>query len=209
MALFDKKGKKLTLDEILKGIDNLPEEEKAKVKSKMDDIYKAEDEREIDKIEEDKASDDQVKDDKAEDVKSESEEIGKEVDEVESEIEEDEEDSEKDTETDISPEEIDEDDELIDKTPTDETKDVEVDETVAEEVDDKEDEKNDVIERLTARVKELESFMSDVVPLVELMRDYTSKQAKKFGYEGAIPGAKKDFKDMDADELSKHIASEI
>ena len=199
----------MTLEEILKAIDTLSDEDKAKLKAKVQDVKKAEDEREIDKIEEEKSDVPEVKDEKSEEVKEESEEIGKEVDEVESEVEKDEEDSEKDTETDISPEEIGEDGELIDKTPTDETKDVEVDETVPEEVDDKEDEKNDVIERLTARVKELESFMSDVAPLVELMRDYTSKQAKKFGYEGAIPGAKKDFKEMDADELSKHIASEI
>ena len=90
MALFDKKPKKLSLDEILKGIENLSEEEKAQVKTKMEDVYKAEDEREIDKIEEDKASDTETKDEKGEEVSEESEEIGKDVDEVEDEVETDE-----------------------------------------------------------------------------------------------------------------------
>ena len=54
------------------------------ITDKMDDINKAEDEREIDKIEETKAEQDdnaEKADEKAEEVKDESEEIGKEVDE--------------------------------------------------------------------------------------------------------------------------------
>lgn len=78
--------KKLTLDEILKGVDELAPEEQEKVKAKMDDLYKAEDEREIDKIEEDKADSDAKKDEKAEEVSEESEEIGKDVDEVEEDV---------------------------------------------------------------------------------------------------------------------------
>ena len=50
-----------------------------------EDIEKAEDEREVDKIEEDKAETEEVKKDKAEDVKEESEEIGKDVDEAKAE----------------------------------------------------------------------------------------------------------------------------
>lgn len=83
MSIFKKK---LTLDDILKGIDSLSEEEKAKVHAKMQDLYKAEDEREIDKIEEEKADTDTEADEKAEEVKEESEEIGKDVDEVEEEV---------------------------------------------------------------------------------------------------------------------------
>lgn len=81
-----KEDKKVTLDEILKGIDDLPDEEKAKIKAKMDDLYKAEDEREIDKIEEDKSEDSEKKDEKSEEVDEESKEIGKDVDEVEEEV---------------------------------------------------------------------------------------------------------------------------
>lgn len=87
MGLFNKTQKKLTLDEILEGINNLSDEDKAKVKDKMQDLYKAEDEREIDKIEEDKAEDAETKDEKGEEVTEESEEIGKDVDEVEDEVE--------------------------------------------------------------------------------------------------------------------------
>lgn len=87
MSIFKKK---LTLDDILKGIDDLPEEEKAKVHAKMQDLYKAEDEREIDKIEEEKADTDTDADEKAEEVDEESEEIGKDVDEVEEEVKDDE-----------------------------------------------------------------------------------------------------------------------
>lgn len=83
-------GKKLTLDDILKGIDNLPEEDKAKVKAKMEDLYKAEDEREIDKTEEEK-SEGEKSDEKREEVADESEEIGKDVDEIETEVGKDEE----------------------------------------------------------------------------------------------------------------------
>ena len=87
MSIFKKK---LTLDDILKGIDNLSEEEKAKVHAKMQDLYKAEDEREIDKIEDEKADTDTDADEKAEEVDEESEEIGKDVDEVEEEVKDDE-----------------------------------------------------------------------------------------------------------------------
>ena len=73
----------MTLDEILKGIDELPEEDRAKVKDKMDDLYKAEDEREIDKIEEERAEDPETEEDKEEEKEEESEEIAKDVDEVE------------------------------------------------------------------------------------------------------------------------------
>lgn len=83
-------GKKRTLDDILKDIDELSEEEKAKVKEKMDDLYKAEDEREIDKVEENKAENAETEDEKAEEVKEESKEIGKDVDETEKEVEKDE-----------------------------------------------------------------------------------------------------------------------
>lgn len=84
-------GKKRTLDEILKDIANLSDEDKAKIKDKMDDLYKAEDEREVDKIEEDKAENPETKSEKKEEVEEESEEIGKDVDETEDEVEEDEE----------------------------------------------------------------------------------------------------------------------
>lgn len=54
-----------------------------KVESKVEDIDKAEDEREIDKIEEEKAESPEIADEKAEEVNEESHEIGKSVNELE------------------------------------------------------------------------------------------------------------------------------
>lgn len=86
MALFDKKS---SAEKVIELFDKLSDEDKEKVKShfgeKVEDLEKAEDEREIDKIEEEKADTEEVKEDKAEDVKEESEEIGKEVDEAKAE----------------------------------------------------------------------------------------------------------------------------
>lgn len=53
-----------------------------KIKDKTEDIDKAEDEREIDKIERDKAENPEKRDEKAEEVREETHEIGKEVDEL-------------------------------------------------------------------------------------------------------------------------------
>lgn len=104
-------GKKRTLDEILKDIANLSDEDKAKIKDKMDDLYKAEDEREVDKIEEDKAENPETKSEKKEEVEEESEEIGKDVDETEDEAEEDEEEESEPTEETDEEEDTDEPDE--------------------------------------------------------------------------------------------------
>ena len=86
MALFDKKS---PAEKVIELFDKLSEEDKNTVKShfgeKAEDLEKAEDEREIDKIEEEKADTEEVKEDKAEDVKEESEEIGKDVDEAKAE----------------------------------------------------------------------------------------------------------------------------
>ena len=80
MALFKKKPSFEELIDYLKT--QATDEEKAKVQ----DLFKAEDEREIDKIEETKADDEEVKDEKAEEVAEESEEIGKDVDEIKEEV---------------------------------------------------------------------------------------------------------------------------
>lgn len=86
MALFDKKS---PAEKVIDLFDKLSDEDKEVVKShfgkKAEDLEKAEDEREVDKVEEEKADSEEVKEDKAEDVKEESEEIGKDVDESEKE----------------------------------------------------------------------------------------------------------------------------
>lgn len=185
MALFGKKS--LTLDEILKGIDGLSDEEKEKVHAKMQDLYKAEDEREIDKIEEDKAEDTETADEKAEEVKEESEEIGKDVDEVEEEV--------KDDETEEATEE-----QATEETSEEETTEEETStERLAEENE------HEVIKQLTDRVGELENQIKDLLELKSEMEAFTEKQRKAYGYEGRVMGGKKDYKDMTADELKKEI----
>ena len=79
-------GKKRTLDEILKDIANLSDEDKAKIKDKMEDLYKAEDEREVDKIEEDKAENTETE---SENEEAAAEEPDEETEEVEEELQED------------------------------------------------------------------------------------------------------------------------
>ena len=86
MALFEKKS---PVDKLIDLYDKLSEEDKEAFKShfgeKVEDVEKAEDEREIDKVEEEKADNEEVKDEKAEEVAEESEEIGEEVKEAEAE----------------------------------------------------------------------------------------------------------------------------
>ena len=86
MALLDKKS---PAEKFIELYEKLSDEDKEVVKShfgeKATDLEKAEDEREVDKVEEEKADSEEVKEDKAEDVKEESEEIGKDVDEAKAE----------------------------------------------------------------------------------------------------------------------------
>lgn len=86
MALFDKRS---PAEKLLDAYNKLSEEDKKEfhshLKEKVEDVEKAEDEREIDKVEEEKADTKEVKDEKAEEVAEESEEIGKDVKEGETE----------------------------------------------------------------------------------------------------------------------------
>lgn len=86
MALFEKKS---SAEKIISMFNSLTDEDKEKVKNhfmeKAEDIEKAEDEREIDKIEEDKAETETEHDEKKEEVEEETEEIGKDVEEAEAE----------------------------------------------------------------------------------------------------------------------------
>lgn len=77
--------KKSAFDRVMEMYDGLEDEDKAKVKEKITDVEKAEDEREIDKIEEEKAESPEKADEKREEVKEETEEIGKDMDEAEEE----------------------------------------------------------------------------------------------------------------------------
>lgn len=138
-------GKKRTLDEILKDIANLSDEDKAKIKDKMDDLYKAEDEREVDKIEEDKAENTETESEKKDEVKEESEEIGKDVDETEDEVEEDEEEEAEPTEK-------------PDKEEATEEPDEETEEVEEESQEDKTDKLGEILDRLSKIEAAIEGF---------------------------------------------------
>lgn len=184
MALFGRK--KLTLDEILQGISELSDEDKAKVKDKMEDLYKAEDEREIDKIEEEKADDKEDKDEKAEEKQEESEEVGKDVDEVENEV--------KDDEAAL---------------PTEQAKETTPKDVPADTMQDKKAEENaeTSLSALMERITSLEEKFSEFSELKSLMEEFTAKQGEQLGYKGSIPGAKKDISEMSASELKRGILS--
>lgn len=196
MSLFNKK---LSLDDILKGIDELSDEEKAKVKAKMEDVDKAEDEREIDKIEEDKGENAELKDEKADEVKEESEEIGKDVDEVKSEVA----DGEDVAQTEEKA------DETVDKENSDKLEEYKMTEETEELNGVEEENKEDAMSGLADRVSELEAKIEELIALKDKMEEYTRKQADKFGYKGGLPRSKKDYGDMTADELAKELKSEI
>lgn len=193
MALFGKK--KLSLDEILAGIDNLSDEEKAQLKAKMDDLYKAEDEREIDKIEEDKADDTEKADEKAEEVKDESEEIGKDVDEVKEDVASDEGESGEPAE------------EAPAETP-EENEPMADDNTVQE--DKAAEATAEMVQALTDRLAALESTVGELTELKKTMEDYNRKTADRYGYGGQARGDSKSWNDMTADEMkAKMLNGEI
>lgn len=195
MGLFGKK--KYTPDEILELINGLPENERAELKGKFDDLYKAEDEREIDKIEEDKADSPETADEKAEEVSEESEEIGKDVDEIEKEGEEDIQDTAEDAETVESPEAPTEEADA----PTEDT------EEPAEPASDPVEQDNtaEMIKALTDRLDAVEALVGELNELKTAMDEYVSKQKDAFGYRSEASGQRKSYEDMTADELKHHI----
>ena len=196
MAIFGK-PKKLSLDEILKGIDGLSAEDKEKVHAKMQDLYKAEDEREIDKIEEDKADDSETKNEKAEEVSEESEEIGKDVEEVENEVTEDE-------ETEGEPIEEVETEETTEE-PTEET---ETEEEVVEEESAIEDHKEDdklTYDALTARINALEEENAKLADKYDELYALLDKREKEqtFGSSPELP----EDENADSEGLNKSVYS--
>jgi hypothetical protein len=197
MGLF---SKKLTLDDILKALPTLSDEEKAKLHEKTSDLYKAEDEREIDKIEEEKADSDTEADEKADEVKEESEEIGKDVDEVEEEAAEDGDPEAEEAEA----EKEDEEDEGDGAEP------YELDDNKPEEVEPPLDESEkdntaEIIKSLTDKVNGLEVALSSLTALKEEMEKYVGKQKEAFGYKSDVRGKKADIDNMSADELKAQL----
>ena len=187
MAIFGK-PKKLSLDEILQGIDGLSAEDKEKVHAKMQDLYKAEDEREIDKIEEEKADDSEVADEKAEEVSEESEEIGKDVDEVKDEVAEDEGETVEEVETEEPIEEE------TEETASDEE--VVEEETAVEEHKSEDENKNDA---LLARLQAIEEEYAKLSQKYDELYSILEKRERNhdFGYSPEVP------EDEDADDAGR------
>ena len=159
MGLFNKK---LSLEEILKGIEALSEEEKAVLVEKMQD-KPAEEVKETETVEEpiEEASNEETT----------NEEVVEETAE-----------------------------------PTEETP---ATEPVEELNQVEENNQAEVIQQMTDRLSALEEKLASFEELKAKMEEFTTKQAEKFGYKGSIPGAKKDYKDMSASELSKELQTEI
>lgn len=212
----------MTLEEILKAIDSLPEEDKAKVKAKIQDLDKAEDEREIDKIEEEKSDVPEVEEDKAEDVKDESKEIGKDVDALKEEVSEEvpEEDLEEKEIPQEPTEEVEEVEEVEEQPEQAEFNEEAMTDENAEEVVEDEGEKtvteegakenlSEMVHGLTDRLAQIEEQMNSMFEIKAKLEEMAQKKDKAFGYESKIPGAKKDYSSMTADELKKELAVSI
>ena len=176
MGLFSKE-KKYTPDEIFDLINTLPKEEKEALKAKFDDLYKAEDEREIDKIEEEKTDDTETSDEKADEVKEESEEIGKDVEEIEK--------------TGTEEEKA----ETAEGSNTDE----------AEQDATEKDNTAEIIKALTDKVNSLESAVSELIELKQAMTEYVGKQKESFGYSGDATEKRKTYDEMSSEELKRSI----
>lgn len=101
-------GFKSAYERILDLYNSLNDEEKQKIKAEIEDINKAEDEREIDEIEEDKADDTAIADEKAEEVAEESEEIANDIEDAEATEEEAKENEPTDTDEATLPAEVEE-----------------------------------------------------------------------------------------------------
>ena len=209
----------MTLEEILKAIDTLPEEDKAKVKAKVQDLDKAEDEREIDKIEEDKAETPEVADEKKEEVKEESDEIGKTVDELKEEVtvdtdKEEEEEGEETApteETETSEELAPETAELNEEPMTEENAEEVVEEEGEKTVTDEATKENlaEMVHGLTDRLAQIEEQLNGMLEVKAKLEEMARKKDQAFGYESKIPGAKKDYSSMTANELKNQLAVNI
>lgn len=168
---------KLSLEQIIAGINALSEEDKAKVTEMLNG-----------EVENDAPVEEVEKTDAVEEPTEES------VEEVESAT-----DEEVETPTEEPQEEVTE--EVTEETdaPVEETESAE---EVVDAVDDvAEDNKDAIIQTLTDRVTALENGLKELDELKALMQEYTSKQAEQFGYKGSLLGAKKDVKDMSVEEL--------
>ena len=173
MGLFNKK---MSLEDILKAIESLSEEEKAEIKAKMEEPS------EQPKVEETPSEEPKGEEVIDETPAEPTEEIG--------EVEESAETGEPSAEPVEEP--------SAEQSPVIES---ETNELNPVEQENKDDVMQGVIDRLQA----LEEKLAEFDELKALMEDFTKKQADSFGYKGAIPGAKKDIHEMSASELKEKM----
>lgn len=179
MALFKK-----TVDDIVKYISKLSEEERAELEEKLNAPTEDRAVEEVEEVEETETADVETEDKGEEVTEGAGEEVGDETatEEVTEEI----------------PEGQEEVGEVTEETPDD---DVALDETESARDEMAEDNRDEIIHGLTDKVNELEEQVKSLLELKSLMEEYTQKQADSFGYKGNLLGARKDFKDMSAAEL--------
>lgn len=189
MALFGKK--KLTLDEILEGINNLSEEDKAKALAAMQGEEKAEPDKEVEP---------QAQPTEGEEVKEEATEPTEEVEKVEEPA------MEPEAESAAEPTEG---EEQPTEDVTEESADVVLPECESATDEMAEDNRDQIIHQLSDKVNELSEQIQGLLELKTLMEEYTGKQAESFGYKGKVLGAKKDYKDMSTEELKAHAIKGI
>ena len=175
MALFNKK---MSLEEILKAIEGLSEEEKAQVKAKMNESTEVPEEPQAEAqsdATEEKSNEPMVEEPSEQVEGEETENLeGEEVEEPTQEVEK-------------APETAPQTEELNDA---------------------EQENKKDVLGGLTDRVQALEEKLAELdelKELKELMEQFTQKQADSFGYKGAVPGGKKDIHEMSANELKQKL----
>lgn len=192
MGLFGKK--KLSLDEILEGINNLSEEEKAKALAAMHGNAEPKKEEVEEQVEDAGVETTEGEEVEGEQVESEAAE---EVEEVEEPAE---------TAVEPTPEEGE-----VEEAAEPQTEEADVTLAEGESATDEmaNDNRDAIIHQLTDKVNELSEQIKGLLELKTLMEEYTGKQAESFGYKGNVLGAKKDYKDMSTEELKAHVMKGI
>lgn len=173
MALFGKK--KFTLEELLKGVQDLSTDEKAQFLDALKGMNESKEEV--------------VEEEKVEETEAVVEDVEKVDDNQEAET----------VEEEITPEQGEEVIEETDVDKTEETASFSEEESARDEM--AEDNRDEIIHQLTEKVNALEEGMKEMHELKSLMEEYTKKQADQFGYKGNLLGAKKDYSEMSTEEL--------
>lgn len=171
MSLFGKKA--MSLDEILKAVNALSDEDKAKLVAEMQG-NKAEEEKPVEEVEEvAETTEEETQDETSEEA----------VEETPTE-----EGAEQPTE------------EVVEET-TEEPAGEVIPEAESARDEMAQDNTQEIIKGLVDKVNDITEQLKGLVELKELMENFTQKQAESFGYKGEVLGTKKDYHDMSVEEL--------